>query len=141
METDNKLLTELDDYLKSRNVGLPQRQAILYNVVQEGSTTKGHGNGAYGLLGWRGVRIPRKGINQMEYLYNTIFGKYNANHWKDGDEESGYMSGREAQQAFINAKTVEDALNALTYGYVRPKLEQREFRSKTKYFNEDEEVD
>lgn len=123
MEMDNKLLAELDDYLKSKNVGLPQRQAILYNVVQEGSTTKSHGNGAHGLLGWRGVRIPRKSINQMEYLYNTIFGKYNANHWKD----------RSGQQAFINAETVEDAL---TYGYVRPGLEQREFRSKTKYFNE-----
>ena len=66
----------------------------------------------------------------MEYLYNTIFGKYNANHW----------SGRETQQTFINAETVEDALNALTYGYVRPGLEQKKFRSKTKYFNENEEV-
>ena len=25
MEMDNKLLTELDDYLKSKNIGLPQR--------------------------------------------------------------------------------------------------------------------
>jgi hypothetical protein len=33
------------------------------------------------------------------------------------------MSGREAQQSFINATNVNDALRSLNYGYVRPELE------------------
>lgn len=133
---DNNLLTNLDNYLISRNVGLPQRQAILYNVVQEGSTLGNHGNGAYGLLGWRGSRIPKKGVNQMDHLYDTIFGNYNADHWHHGGAGSGYATGKAAQQAFLNAKTVSDALRALTYGYVRPDLTTRQFRSNNgvKYF-------
>jgi hypothetical protein len=63
LKVDNGLLTNLDNYLISKNVGLPQRQAILYSVVQEGSTTGDHGNGAYGYLGWRGARIPGKGVD------------------------------------------------------------------------------
>lgn len=141
LKVDNNLLEELDNFLIKQNVGLPQRQAILYTVVQEGSTTGSHGNRAYGYLGWRGSRIPGKGVNQMQYLYDTIFGEFNKDQWNHGGAGSGYMSGREAQQSFINATNVNDALRSLNYGYVRPELEQREFRSKTKYFNEDEEAD
>lgn len=129
LKVDNGLLTNLDNYLISKNVGLPQRQAILYSVVQEGSTTGDHGNGAYGYLGWRGARIPGKGVDQMQYLYDTVFGAFNANHWNNGGAGSGYKTGRAAQQSFINAKTVQDALRALNYGYVRPDLSISRFRS------------
>lgn len=129
LKVDNGLLTNLDNYLISKNVGLPQRQAILYSVVQEGSTTGPHSNGAYGYLGWRGDRIPGKGVNQMQYLYDTVFGTFNTNHWNDGGVGSGYKTGRAAQQSFINAKTVQDALRALNYGYIRPDLSISKFRS------------
>lgn len=135
---DDNVLKELDNYLIGKNIGLPQRQAILYNVVQEGSTTGPHGNGAYGYLGWRGDRIPGKGVNQMQYLYDTVFGAFNANHWNDGGVGSGYKTGKAAQQAFISATDLQSALRALTYGYVRPDLANRRFRSSNgiKYFSE-----
>lgn len=136
LKVDNQLLSDLDNYLIQKNIGLPQRQAILYNVVQEGSTTGSHDNGAYGYLGWRGDRIPGRGINQMQYLYDTIFGDFNANHWNHGGTGSGYKTGKEAQQVFINATDLSSALRALTYGYVRPDASTRKFRSTNgaKYF-------
>ena len=130
---DHQVLSDLDNYLIQQNVGLPQRQAILYNVVQEGSTTGDHGNGAYGYLGWRGERKPQTNVNQMEYLYNTIFGDYDANHWNHGGKGSGYVSGKAAQKAFLEAKDVQAALRALTYGYVRPDNTTRSFRSQNGY--------
>lgn len=132
LKINNNLLSELDTYLIDKNIELPQRQAILYTVVQEGNTTGSHNNGAYGLLGWRGSRIPQG--NQMDYLYDTIFGAFDSNHWNDGGNDSGYKTGKEAQQAFINADNVNDALKALNYGYVRPDENTRKFRSKTNYF-------
>lgn len=87
---DQKLLKEVDNYMIKRNVGLPQRQAILYTIWQEGSKIGPHGNG------------------------------------------SGYKSGKEAQQAFLNAKTYSDAVRALNYGYVRPPLASIQKRISTK---------
>lgn len=120
---DPKLLKGVDDYMISKNIGLPQRQAILYSIWQEGSRTGPHGNGAYGLVGWRGQRAKNLSDTvqgQSEKLYNELFGEFNADNWNNGGKGSGYKSGRVAQQSFINAKTFNDALKALNYGYIRP---------------------
>lgn len=120
---DPKLLKEVDDYMINKNIGLPQRQAILYTIWQEGSRTGSHDNGAYGLVGWRGQRaknLSNTPRGQAEKLYNEVFGRFNADNWNHGGKGSGYLSGKEAQQSFINADTFGKAVRALNYGYVRP---------------------
>lgn len=132
---DQKLLKAVDNYMIKKNVGLPQRQAILYTIWQEGSKTGPHGNGASGLVGWRGLRakgLPNTIEGQAEKLYNEAFGSFNSNNWNHGGEGSGYKSGKEAQQAFLNAKTYSDAVRALNYGYVRPPLASIQKRTSTK---------
>lgn len=131
---DTLMLRKIDNYMISKNVGLPQRQSLSYTIQQEGNTTKPHGNGAYGLVGWRGERaknLPITLAGQMEKLYNEVFGNFNADNWHHGGTGSGYMTGREAQNAFINAKTIEEAIKALNYGYVRPPLKDRIYRTQT----------
>lgn len=132
---DSALMQDLDNYLVYRGVGLPQRQAILFSVQQEGSTAKKHGNGAYGLVGWRGDRKKEvQGKNakqQAEYLVNTLYDTGNDNvsfNWHHGGRGSGYQNAKEAQDAFINAKTAKDAAHALNYGYIRPERKDRDFR-------------
>lgn len=132
---DNKLMQDLDNYLVYRGVGLPQRQAILFSVQQEGSTAESHGNGAYGLVGWRGNRLKevlgKNARQQATYLVNTLYEKDRKNistNWHNGGEGSGYQNAREAQDAFINAKTAKDATHALNFGYIRPDYSDRIFR-------------
>ena len=59
-----KNLEILQDSMEQRNMGFPQRVAILTNVIAEnGGDSTPHGNGAYGLLGWRGGRQKGLGNN------------------------------------------------------------------------------
>lgn len=132
---DFALMKDLDNYLVYRGVGLPQRQAILFSVQQEGSTAKEHDNGAFGLVGWRGDRKERvQGKNarqQAEYLVNTLYDTENSNislNWHHGSRGSGYQNAKEAQEAFIKAQTAKDAAHALNYGYIRPEKKDRDFR-------------
>ena len=128
---DTTMLRTIDNYLINNNVHLPQRQAIAYTVQQEGNTTKDHGNGAAGLTGWRGNRavgLPKTLQGQMNKLYTELYGPFNGDNWNHGGKGSGYNSAREAQEAFKNAITLEDALRALNYGYVRPPREDILYR-------------
>jgi len=131
---DTNALRRQDNFMISKNVGLLQRKALAQAYHQEGNKSTPHGNGAYGLVGWRGNRatpiINASEAQQFEYLYNTAVKAYNNEHWTDGGKGSGYKTGKEAYEAFINAKTEEEAAKALNYGYVRPPLEDREFRTK-----------
>ena len=129
------LMQNLDNYLVYRGVGLPQRQAILFSVQQEGSTAKKHGNGAFGLVGWRGDRkkevVGKNARQQAEYLVNTLYDTENGNvsfNWHHGGNGSGYQNAKEAQEAFIKAQTAKDAAHALNYGYIRPEKKDRDFR-------------
>lgn len=129
---DTTLLRNMDNFMIRRNVGYPQRVAMATNVHQEGSKLGSHGNGAYGLVGWRGSRatpvINTNDSVQFQYLYDTTLGDYDNSHWHHGGKGSGYNTAKEAQQAFIDADNVEDATRALTYGYVRPPMTDRKFR-------------
>jgi hypothetical protein len=47
----------IQDSLINRNVDFAQRVAVLSNIISEsGGETKPHGNGDYGLIGWRAER-------------------------------------------------------------------------------------
>ena len=129
---DTVMLRNIDNYMISKGVGLPQRQAIAFTVHQEGNTTGAHGNGAFGLVGWRDVRaanLPKSTKGQAAKLYQDVYGEFNADNWNHGGKGSGYKSGKAAQQAFQNAKTASEAAKALNYGYVRPPLEDRKKRT------------
>lgn len=105
--------------------------AVLITAQQEGNKTGPHGNGAYGLVGWRSgraVNLPSNVKGQVKKLYNETYGEFNSNNWNDGGKGSGYMSGRDAQKAYKNAKTVSEAVRALNYGYVRPPASDTRYR-------------
>lgn len=129
---DTNAIRRLDNYMIKKGVGYPQRVAFATNYHQEGNTIKAHGNGAYGIMGWKDERatpiIDADELTQLNYLYNTTYGKFDNKHWHHGGKGSGYKTAVDAQNAFKNASTVEDATKALTYGYVRPPEEDRKFR-------------
>lgn len=128
---DTNLVRAVDNQLIKRGMGLPQRMAVASSIHQEGSTLGDHKNGAFGLVGYRGNRaknLPSTAEGQADKIYDETFGKFNGDNWHYGGEVSGYKRAREAQQAFINARTPEEAMHALTYGYVRPPQEARQKR-------------
>lgn len=128
---DTTMLRAIDNTLRENNLGLPQRQAVAFSIQQEGNTTGSHGNGAYGLVGWRGKRatpIRGKGLDeQAQYLYNTVT-TYDPAHWSDGGKGSGFATGKDTWQAFMDAMTAEEAIEALNHGYIKPPKAERKFR-------------
>ena len=128
---DTLLLRQLDNQLIKRKMGKPQRQAISVTAGQEGSTIKSHGNGAAGLVGWRGVRaenLPNTAEGQADKIYDETYGPFSNDNWNHGGQGSGYKTAREAQQAFQNAVTPEEAIKALNFGYVRPPKSETLYR-------------
>lgn len=128
---DTLLLRNVDNELIKHNVGYPQRMAVLVTTQQEGNRTGSHGNGARGLVGWRSGRatnLPSTVEGQVKKLHNETYGEFNSNNWNDGGKGSGYMSGRDAQKAFKNAKTISEAVRAFNYGYVRPPASDTRYR-------------
>lgn len=126
----------LDNYFIEQGVPLPQRQALLYTILQEsGADALGaHGNGYYGLVGWSGPRynvIKDKSLmGQAAHLYNTLYNGTGKSDWNDGGKGSGYKSWADARKAFIEATDFDTAMRALTYGYVRPSDENKVYRIK-----------
>lgn len=128
---DTNLLRAVDNQLIRRGMPLAQRMAVASTAHQEGSRLTSHGNGAFGLFGFRGARaenLPNTAEGQADKIYDETFGVFNPNNWNHGGKGSGYKSAKDAQQAFINASTPEEAMRALTYGYVRPPQEDRKKR-------------
>lgn len=129
---DTSALRRFDNYLITKGVGLPQRKSLVQAYHQEGNKIGPHGNGAYGMLGWRGSRatpiINANEQQQFDYIYNTVIKGYDSTHWTDGGKGSGYMRGLDAYNAFINATDETTASHALNYGYIRPPLADRQFR-------------
>lgn len=128
---DTNLLREVYNQLIKRGMPLSQRMAVASTAHQEGSILTSHGNGAFGLFGFRGTRaenLPNTAEGQADKIYDETFGVFNPNNWNHGGKGSGYKTSKEAQQAFINASTPEEAMHALTYGYVRPPQEDRKKR-------------
>lgn len=117
-----KNLEVLQDSMKNRKMGFPQRVAMLSQVIPEnGGNATPHGNGAHGLIGWRGGRekgiensLPKQIHRLMEDTYN------NSNEWTHGGKGTGVNSGKEMQQLYRKTPNVRQATSSFMSGYVRP---------------------
>lgn len=122
-----------DSVFLSKGVQDINRKAILYSILNEsGGDTTEHGNGAYGLIGVRGARrnnyLGKNAAEQASILYNQLYNTTNSDNWHYG-KNSKFKTAKEAQQAFINAKTLEDATYALNFGFIRPKTSSSIYRT------------
>ena len=123
----SKNLSVLQDSMKNRNMDLPQRVAMLSQVISEnGGHTTPHGNGAYGLVGWRGGREKGLGSNlpiQIHKLMDDTYNNRKAKEWNHGGKGTGVQTGKEMQQLFRTSPNTIQATKALMKGYVRPPLD------------------
>lgn len=130
MNTRN--LSILQDSLIRRGAGPAEQIAIFSQVIPEsGGDTKPHGNGAHGLVGWRGTRsktspysLPRQIHHLMETIYNNPEGK----DWSHGGEGMGIQTGKEMNTFFKRTTVPRKAVNAFMRGYVRPPKDQYDKR-------------
>lgn len=128
-----KNLEILQDSMEHRNMGFPQRVAILTNVIAEnGGDSTPHGNGAHGLLGWRGGRQKGLGNNLPKQIHKTMEDVYNPKNyveWTHGGKGSGANSAKQLREIFNNSSNVLKATNSFTRGYVRPSQKDVEKRN------------
>lgn len=121
---DPKAMAVIEDSLVNRQAGFPQRMGVLSQVVAEsGGSTKDHGNGAAGLIGWRGERkknLPSTLAGQAHKLMEELYTKNNGNAWSHGGEGTHVNSGEEMRQLFLGTKNVNQATKAVMKGLVRP---------------------
>lgn len=119
-----KNLAVLQDSMQGRNMGFPQRVAMLSQVISEnGGYTTPHGNGAYGLIGWRGGREVGLGTNLPKQIHRLMDDTYNNNkskEWNHGGKGTGVRTGAEMQKLFRDTSNTTQATNAFMKGYVRP---------------------
>lgn len=124
----------INDSLINRGANNAQIGAALTQIISEsGGDTEPHGNGAYGLVGWRGSRaenLPKDLPGQTHKLMVEIF--ENHKDWTDGGPGMNINTGKEMQEFFKSGayNNYRKANNALMNGYVRPPLDQRDKRSK-----------
>lgn len=121
---DEKNIAALQDSLINRNAGYAQRLATLAMVIPEnGGRPTPHGNGAYGLVGWRGDRaqdLPQDFGGQAHKLMVELFDNPNGKNWTDGGTGTGVQTGREMYKLFNTSPNSVQATKAMMKGYVRP---------------------
>ena len=114
-----KNLKVLQDSMQNRKMGFAQRVAMLSQIIPEnGGSPAPHGNGAHGLVGWRGGR--EKGIknNLPKQIHRLMEATYNdSNEWT---HSSITPTAKETQKAFRNTPNVRKATTTFMGGYVRP---------------------
>lgn len=114
----------LEDSLINRKAGYAQRIGVLSQVVPEsGGSPEPHGNGAFGLIGFRGERaknLPKDLPGQIHVLMNHIFSNPKAKDWTDGGKGTGIQTGKEMRNFFLTTPNVKKATNAFMRGSVRP---------------------
>lgn len=117
-------LAILQDSLINRGAGYPQRVATLAMVIPEnGGRTTPHGNGAFGLVGWRGDRakdLPQDIGGQTHKLMTEIFSNPTGKDWNHGGEGTNVQTGKEMYNIFNNTNNSVQATKAMMKGYVRP---------------------
>lgn len=122
-----KNLEVLQDSMQGRSMGFPQRIAMLSQVISEnGGYTTPHGNGAYGLVGWRGGREVGLGTSLPKQIHRLMDDTYNdkrSKEWSHGGKGTGVQTGKEMQQLFRTSPSTVQATNAFMKGYVRPPRE------------------
>lgn len=121
---NHKNLKVLQDSMQVRGMNYPQRIAMLSQVISEnGGNTTPHGNGAYGLVGWRGDRaknLPSNLPGQIHRLMNDTYNDGRSREWTHGGKGTGVQTGAEMQQLFRRSPNVQQAAKAFMKGYVRP---------------------
>ena len=122
----------IQDSLINRQANQAQRRAILANILAEsGGETGPHGNGAFGLIGWRADRaknLPTTLDGQIHYLLTESFSNPSGKNWTDGGTGTGVNTGKEMYQLFNNTQNTNQATAAFTRGFVRPPASQYETR-------------
>ena len=128
-------INALQDSLINRNAGYAQRIAALSMVIPEsGGKPDPHGNGAVGLIGWRGERakgLPTDFGGQAHELMNGLFSNDEALHWSHGGTGTGVATGKEMYNLYNNSQNVNQATSAIMKGYVRP--EKSEYQKRLEF--------
>lgn len=121
---DDNNITALQDSLINRGAGYPQRIATLAMVIPEnGGRATPHGNGAFGLVGWRGNRadgLPQDFGGQAHKLMVELFDNSKGKDWTHGGAGTNVQTGKEMYNIFNTTTNSEQATKALMKGYVRP---------------------
>ncbi len=121
---DEKNIAALQDSLINRNAGYAQRLATLAMVIPEnGGRPTPHGNGAYGLVGWRGDRakdLPQDFGGQAHKLMVELFDNPQGKDWTHGGSGTNVQTGKEMYNIFNNTQNSVQATKAMMKGYVRP---------------------
>ena len=124
-------LAILQDSMEVRKVTYPQRVAYFSQIIPEkGGDTDDHGNGATGLIGWRGIRaigLPQDIHGQIHWLFKGTLDQKDE-HWTHGGSGTGVRSGQEMWELFNSTNNSKQAAKALMKGYVRPPKDQYERR-------------
>lgn len=117
-------LEVFQDSMYNRKMGFPQRIASLTQTISEnGGNTTPHGNGAFGMFGWRGgraVNLPKDLPGQIHKFMEEVYNNSKFREWTHGGKGTGVQTGAEMQQLFRTSPNVRQANNALMKGYVRP---------------------
>ena len=126
----------LQDSMEVRNVPYPQRVAFLSQIILEkGGDTDDHGNGAIGLIGWRGERaigLPPDISGQIHHLFKGTLDTQDK-YWTHGGAGTGVNTAYEMWNLFNSTNNSIQATKALMKGYVRPPKEDYEKRLKLLY--------
>lgn len=121
---DTKNLSIIQDSLINRNADAPEQIAVFSQIIPEnGGSTGAHGNGAFGLVGWRGSRakgLPKDLPGQIHKLMNETYSNPRAKDWTHGGPGMGIQTGKEMYNFFKETPVVRKAVNAFMRGYVRP---------------------
>lgn len=122
------------DSLINRGANFAQRVAVLSSLISEsGGETKEHGNGAVGLVGWRGDRaknLAKTLSGQLHHLMSELFSNNSGTNWHHGGTGSGVNSAKEMYELFNSTQNVNQATAAITRGYVRPEEHERDRRKR-----------
>lgn len=124
----------IQDSLNARGADQPEQIGVFSQAIPEsGGDTKPHGNGAAGVLGWRGSRkenLPEDAPGQAHKIMSEIYDNPKAKDWTHGGKGTGVQTGREMRELFLKTPNVKQAVKAFMKGYVRPESSQWDKRLK-----------
>jgi hypothetical protein len=78
-------------------------------IPENGGNTTSHGNGAHGLVGWRGdraINLPENFDGQAHKLMVELFDNPTGKDWTHGGKGTGVMTGREMYELFNSTPNV-----------------------------------
>lgn len=127
-------LDALQDSMINRKGGYAQRVSVLGMAIPEnGGRPDPHGNGAVGIMGWRGdraVNLPKDFGGQAHHLMIELFENPKGKNWNHGGKGTNVQSGKEMRELWHKTQNVSQATNAIMKGYVRPEKSEHERRQR-----------